>query len=129
MKYLKKFNESKKVKISLDEFISELREELKNIGFKIEILEEIYIEINDEEGGTYIDFDLEMGFSLKELIDKCNDTLDNVRSYPCSEEVKDNYELLCMTILTFIDEKNYGKISKSSIKRYLKSKGRRIWKY
>jgi hypothetical protein len=134
MKYLKKFKIKKvdkklRIKVTLDKFISELREELKNIGFTI-VLEETYIGIEFVRNGkreAYIDFDLEIDFSLEELIDKCNESLDNVESFPCSEEVKGNYELLCMTILTFLDGKNYSEISKSSIRRYLKSQGRRYF--
>ncbi len=147
MKYLKAYNESKKYKPSLDEFISELDKELSNIGFSIRREKEsddLYIisigEIIDFDGNTYIDFyydtSLDDGFSIKALkaeftdnllknpqmintsiIDflakECNKYLDEDKSeWKCSDEVKDNYDLLCMTILAFLDEKNYGKIKK-----------------
>ena len=124
MKYLKSYNESKKYKPSLDEFISELDKELSNIGFSIRHEKEsddVYIisigEIIDFDGNTYIDFyyDTSLGdvFSIKSLKKECNKYLDEDKSeWKCSDEVKDNYDLLCMTILTFLDEKNYGKIKK-----------------
>ncbi len=124
MKYLKSYNESKKYKPSIDEFISELDKELSNIGFSIRREKEsddVYIisigEIIDFDGNTYIDFyydsSLDDGFSIKALKKECNKYLDEDKSeWKCSDEVKDNYDLLCMTILTFLDEKNYGKIKK-----------------
>ena len=115
--------ESKKYKPSLDEFISELDKELSNIGFSIRREKEsddVYIEIGeiiDFDGNTYIDFyydsSLDDGFSIKDLKKECNKLLDEDKSeWKCSDDVKDNYDLLCMTILTFLDEKNYGKIKK-----------------
>jgi hypothetical protein len=133
VKYLKSYNESKKYKPSLDEFISELDKELSNIGFSIRQYVDKTIrkqrldigEIIDFKKSTYIYFyvntlqkDIPVGeedfyFSIETLRKKCNILLDEDKSeWKCSDEVKDNYDLLCMTILTFLDEKNYGKIKK-----------------
>lgn len=136
MKYLKRFNESKN-NITLVEFLHELNNAIKSIGFLVctskgfgEHMSPItniddwdkylkdpndsYIEIckdsDDLESDTYIDFDL-IDFSIKELKSECNKFLDDDKStWPASDLVKDDYDLLCTTILTFLDEKNYGKI-------------------
>ncbi len=123
MRYLKKYNEAKKYNPSLEEFISELDKELEMIGFSIRHEKEgddidiIEIgEIIDFNNSTYLDFyhdsSLGDGFSIKALKKECNEGLDDKSTWECSDEVKDKYDLLCMTILTFIDEKNYGKIIK-----------------
>ena len=110
MKYLKRFNESTGINIPIDEFVLILNEELKNIDFKI-VIEDDILEINYfENGETYIDFSLD-DFSIKKIKKECNNNLDNVQNFNCSEVVKDNYDLLCTTILTFLDENNYGELT------------------
>lgn len=120
MKYLKRFNESKKFNPTFDEFINELSEELKHIGFTIVVEKPDYLEINDIDNGTYLDFDLdnefnpELSFSIKNLKKECSKNLDELsngsRDWDCTDDVKDEYDLLCTSILTFIDMKNYGEI-------------------
>jgi hypothetical protein len=118
MKYLKRFNESTGINIPIDEFVLILNDELKNIDFKI-VIEDDILEINYFEnshnplfsnGETYIDFSLD-DFSIKKIKKECNNNLDNVQNFNCSEVVKDNYDLLCTTILTFLDENNYGELT------------------
>lgn len=110
MNYLERFNESTGVNIPIDEFVLILNEELKNIDFKI-VIEDDILEINYfENGETYIDFDLD-DFSIKKIKKECNKNLDTVQNFNCSEMVKDNYDLLCTTILTFLDENNYGELT------------------
>ena len=122
MKYLKRFNESKKFNPTFDEFINELSEELKHIGFKIVVekpdlvYSEGILEINDMDNGTYIDFDLE-NFSIENLKKECSKILDELSNgyrdwdiFQTTDDVKDGYDLLCTSILTFIDMKNYGEI-------------------
>jgi hypothetical protein len=116
-------NESKKYKPTLNEFISELDKELSTIGFSIRrcgdgeystvALDTIEIgEIIDFDKSTYIDFYAEE-FSIEALRKECNKDLDDDKStWPCSDEVKDNYDLLCMTILTFLDDRKYTEIKK-----------------
>jgi hypothetical protein len=113
--HLKKFNESNVINIPIDEFVLILNEELKNIDFKIviEYAEHIgyILEINYfENGETYMDFDLD-DFSIKKIKKECNKNLDTVQNFNCSEMIKDNYDLLCTTILTFLDENNYGELT------------------
>ncbi len=133
MKYLKAYNESKKYKPSLDEFISELDKELSKIGFSIRQYADKTIrkqrldigEIIDFKKSTYIYFyvntlqkDIPVGeedfyFSIETLKKECNKLLDTDKStWRFSDDIKDNYDLLCTTILTFLDEKNYGEIKK-----------------
>jgi hypothetical protein len=117
MKYLIPYNENNKYNSSslksrrnIDEFIKELDKELKTIGFEIKLHGDYSIcigEIIEIERLTYMSF-----YSYTDLIEelkkKCNEILDNDKSsWSCSDLIKDNYDLLCMTILTFLDEKNY----------------------
>lgn len=116
--HLNRFNESTGVNIPIDEFVLILNQELKNIDFKIviedDILEIHYFENSNNplfsNGETYIDFDLD-DFSIKKIKKECNNFLDNVQNWHCSEDVKDNYDLLCTTILVFLDENNYGELT------------------
>lgn len=123
MKYLISYKESKKYKPTLDEFISELDKELSNIGFSIRrsgngeyptvALDTIEIgEIVDFDKSTYLDFYTDE-FSIEALRKECNKDLDDDKStWESSDEVKDNSDLLCMTILTFLDERKYDEIKK-----------------
>ena len=124
MRYLKTYNESQKYNPSLSEFISELDKELETIGFSIKFNGDDDIieigEIVDFDNSIYYDFNTyynapslsnEYEFSIKALKKECNKDLDDDKStWKCSEENKDKYDLLCLTILSFIDEINYGEI-------------------
>lgn len=123
MRYLISYNESKKYKPTLNEFISELDKELSTIGFTIKrngdgeystiALDGIEIgEIADFDKSFYMSFYTE-DFSIEALKKECNKQLDEDKStWSCNDEVKDNSDLLCMTILTFLDEKGYTEIKK-----------------
>ncbi len=127
MKYLKRFNEGKN-NTSLVEFLCDLNDAIKPEGFLVCICnsfgdhmtainsldnldkydpDDSYIEINKNgnESDSYIDFDLG-DFSIQKLKDQCNEYLDDDKlTWIVSDVVKDDYDLLCTTILTFLDEK------------------------
>lgn len=96
----------------LDGFIDDLTKELAEIEFDLTYsYEDGFIQIDKQGVGTYIDFVLTeikehpSDFSIKELKRKCNEILDDDKSgWKCSDLIKDDYDLLCTTILIFIDE-------------------------
>ena len=93
----------------LVDFIDSFEKELESIGFYLTI-EDGYMEINNlndppnNTGGAYIDFCL-ADFSTEKLKKTCNDILDKDKlAWKCNNVIKDEYDLLCTTILVFIDE-------------------------
>lgn len=115
MRYLKRFSETldesssnESIEINMDNFLDALTKELKPIGFDLEVLREgtsdldVYIELN-KDGETYIDYTLD-DFSINKLKEDCINRLEDKSGWECNDTVKDDYDLLCTSILVFIDE-------------------------
>ena len=149
MKHIKKFNESNGNKLhnpTLGELLNTLQDSLEgmfviNIGggamdghrfIRVSevsdfekyylVTDDTYIEFNSDDG-TYMDFTLN-NFSINELKNECNDTLDNDNWSGVGEDVRDKSELLCQTILVTLDGIT-GKISEDS--EFIKSSS--DWSY
>lgn len=138
MRYLKKFNEGKN-SITLIEFLKDLNDAIKSAGFLICVSKDFgnhmsaiadmnvndwdkylnypyssfieVIKIGDSwENDAYLEFVLGE-FSIQGLKDECNKLLDDDKStWFAPNLIKDEFDFLCTTILTFLDEKNYGEI-------------------
>lgn len=110
MKHLKTYKifESYKIK-----FIDDLAKELENIDFDLIYSESsMFLQIDRPGVGTFITFNLDGDanlskdvFSIDNLRRECISRLESNKSdWKCSDMIKDDYDLLCTTILVFIDE-------------------------
>ena len=102
MRYLRRYTESNR----LDSFIDDLTKELENIDFDLNYsYESDFLQIDKQGVGTFIYFDIS-DFSIESLKKECNDKLNDDKSdwSLCTDTIKDDYDLLCTTILVFIDE-------------------------
>lgn len=122
MKHISTYNElyeDKDIKLD-DNFIYALKRELSIIGFELDYksatfpgdINEPYVDIN-KNGTTYIYFFLDY-YNIEKLKKTCIDNLEEDKSsWECDVFTKDDYDLLCTTILVFIDE--YSSVKKSYI--------------
>lgn len=94
-------------------FINALAKELENIDFDLIYSESsMFLQIDRPGVGTFITFNLDGDanlsrdvFSIENLRRECITRLESNKSeWKCSDTIKDDYDLLCTTILVFIDE-------------------------
>ncbi len=115
MKWLKTYKvfESKDLVYSDKDFLDALTEELKQIGFDTKLYNNILIlDIVKPGIGTFISFNLDGDpklskdiFSIDNLRKECLQRLENSKvDWKCSDMIKDDYDVLCTSILVFIDE-------------------------
>lgn len=112
MRYLKTY---KLFESNMDNFIDALTKELKHIDFDLTYsYESAFLQIDKPGIGTFITFNLGGDphlssifkdiFSIDNLRKECLERLENKLDWKCSDMIKDDYDLLCTTILVFIDE-------------------------
>ena len=110
MRYLQTY---KLFESNMDIFIDALTKELKSIGFDLTYsYEDAFLQIDKPGIGTFITFNLDGDpklskdiFSIDNLRKECLERLEsNKIDWKCSDMIKDEYDLLCTTILVFIDE-------------------------
>lgn len=87
-------------------FTEALDKELKSIGFDLVVFydkdTDVEVEIS-KDGETYLNYYMYQ-FSIDKLKKDCINNLEDKSGWECSDIVKDDYDLLCTTILVFIDE-------------------------
>ena len=97
----------------IDNFIDALTKELKSIDFDLTYsYVDGFLQIDRPGIGTFISFSLDFvltnyegTFSIDNLRKVCINNLESDKvDWKCSDVIKDEYDLLCTTILVFIDE-------------------------
>ena len=100
----------------MDNFLDALTKELKPIGFDLEVVlvgEDVdfydkaldykhSIEIS-KDGETYLNYYM-YDFSIDKLKEDCINNLEDKSDWVCDDTTKDDYDVLCTSILVFIDE-------------------------